>query len=107
MSWISLVDAVAAILFALETPSLAGPLNVTAPEPVTNADFTRFLAAAVHRPAFIPAPAAALHLALGPMADEALLTSVRAYPSRLTSAGFHFTHSRVDRALAAALAPNQ
>jgi NAD dependent epimerase/dehydratase family enzyme len=41
------------------------------------------------------------------MADEALLTSVRAYPSRLTSAGFHFTHSRVDRALAAALAPNQ
>jgi uncharacterized protein (TIGR01777 family) len=105
MSWISLADAIAAILFAAQTPTLAGPVNVTAPAPVTNAEFTRFLAAAVHRPAFFTAPAAALHLALGPIADEALLVSVRAFPSRLTSAGFRFTHPTVDQALAAALAP--
>lgn len=107
MSWISLTDAVAGIFFALETPTFSGPVNLTAPQPVTNADFTRFLAGAVHRPVFLPAPAAALQLALGPMADEALLVSVRAFPSRLTSAGFHFTHSSVDQALAAAIGQTQ
>lgn len=105
MSWISLTDAVAAILFALETPSLRGPVNLSSPQPVTNAEFTRALGMAVHRPAFLPAPALALRLALGQMADEALLASARAVPTRLTDSGFRFMHPAINGALAAALEP--
>lgn len=101
MSWIGLADAVAAVLFAMETAELAGPLNLTAPEPVTNAEFTRALGRAVHRPAILPAPAFALRLALGEMADEALLASARVVPARLTAAGFRFAHPTVDAALSA------
>jgi len=103
MSWISLVDTVAAILFLLETPALAGAVNLTAPEPVTNGEFTRALAGAVHRPAVLPAPAFALRIALGQMADEALLSSARVYPARLVNAGFQFTYPTVGQALAASL----
>lgn len=102
MSWISLDDAVAAILFTLDTSTLSGPVNFTAPNPVTNAEFTRALAHAVHRPAKLRAPAFALRLALGQMADEALLSSARAFPSRLTNARFRFTHPTVAQALTAA-----
>jgi uncharacterized protein len=104
MSWISLTDAVSAILFLLDTPALNGPVNLTAPSPVTNAQFTRALAKAVHRPAILPAPAFALRLALGEMADEALLASARVYPSKLTSAGFQFTHPDIAQALHSASA---
>jgi NAD dependent epimerase/dehydratase family enzyme len=76
---------------------------VTAPEPVTNAGFTRALAAAVHRPAILPAPAFALRLALGEMADEALLASARAVPAKLLEAGFRFAQPTIGAALAAAL----
>jgi uncharacterized protein (TIGR01777 family) len=103
MSWISLADAVAAILFALDSTALAGAVNLTAPQPVTNADFTRSLARAIHRPAILPAPAFALRMALGEVADEALLASARVVPSRLAGAGFKFAHPTVDEALAAAL----
>jgi uncharacterized protein (TIGR01777 family) len=103
MSWISLADAVAAILFALDSTALAGPVNLTAPQPVTNAEFTRSLAREIHRPAMLPAPAFALRMVLGEVADEALLASARVVPSRLTSAGFQFAHPTVDEALAAAL----
>ena len=103
MSWVSLEDAVAAILFALETRSLAGPVNVVAPNAVTNAEFTQALARRVHRPAVLPVPAFALRLALGPMADEALLASARVAPAKLMAAGFEFVHATVDEALAAAL----
>lgn len=103
MSWISLADTVAALLFLIETPALAGPVNLTAPEPVTNAEFTRALARAVHRPAILPAPAFALRIALGQMADEALLASARVYPARLVSAGFQFAHPTVGAALTAAI----
>lgn len=103
MSWISLADAVAAILFVLDTPALAGPVNLTAPHPVTNAEFTRALGRAVHRPALLPAPALALRLALGEMAGETILASARVLPARLTAAGFGFTHPTVDEALAAAI----
>jgi hypothetical protein len=105
MSWISLADAIAAVLFAMNTSDLAGPVNLTAPRPVTNAGFTNALGRALHRPAVLPVPAFALRLAVGSMADEALLASARAFPSHLTTAGFQFTHSTVDQALAAALAP--
>ena len=103
MSWISLHDAVQAILFAAATASLRGPVNLTAPRPVPNREFTRALAAQLHRPAWFAAPAFALRLALGQMADEALLASTRAYPARLATAGFQFTHTTLDEALAAAL----
>jgi hypothetical protein len=104
MSWISLTDAVSAMLFALDSPSLTGPLNLTAPQPITNAEFTRALAHAVHRPAFLPAPAFALRIAMGQMADEALLASARALPAKLTCTQFPFAHPTIEQALAAALA---
>ncbi len=104
MSWISLQDAVSAILFLLDTPAIDGPVNLTAPAPITNAQFTRALAQAVHRPAVVPAPAFALRLALGEIADEALLASARVYPSKLISAGFQFTHPTISQAIDSALA---
>ncbi len=93
MSWVSLEDAIAALLYAVDDPSIAGAINITAPEPVTNAEFTRVLAQALHRPAVLPAPAFALRLAFGQMANEALLASQRAVPRRLLDAGFRFTHT--------------
>jgi hypothetical protein len=103
MSWISLADAGSAILFAMNTPSLAGPVNLTAPQPLINAEFTRALGRAVHRPAVLPAPAFALRLALGALANETLLASARVLPAKLGDAGFQFMHPTVDHALAAAL----
>jgi uncharacterized protein (TIGR01777 family) len=103
MSWIGLADAVAAILFLLSTPTLAGSVNLTAPNPVSNAEFTRALGQAVHRPALLRVPAFALRLAFGQMARETLLSSARVIPQRLTAAGFQFTHPTVDTALSAAL----
>jgi len=103
MSCISLDDAVAAILFALDTPSLSGPVNLTAPHPVTNAGFTHTLARRLHRPAIFPAPAFALRITLGQMADEALLASARVLPAKLTEAGFQFQNPTIEEALAAAL----
>jgi len=103
MSWIGLSDAVAAILFLLSTPTLAGSVNLTAPNPVSNAEFTRALGQAVHRPALLRVPAFALRLAFGQMARETLLSSARVIPQRLTAAGFQFTHPTVDTALSAAL----
>ena len=107
VSWIALSDAIAAILFLLESPSAAGAYNVTAPNPVTNAQFTRFLAGYLHRPAFLSAPAFALRLGLGEMADEALLSSTRAYPARLVGAGFQFAAPSLVHALPVILAPKR
>lgn len=107
MSWISLADAIAAIVFALRTPTLVGPVNITAPNPVTNQHFTRALAGILHRPALLPAPAFALRLALGSVADEALLSSARVFPSRLNVAGFQFIHRFVEDAFTAALSTGQ
>lgn len=103
MSWIGEADAVSAVLFALENTGLAGAVNAVSPDPVTNADFTRELAKAVHRPAFVAAPAFALRLAFGEMADEALLASTRVLPKRLLEAGFAFQHPTLAGAFAAAL----
>jgi uncharacterized protein (TIGR01777 family) len=106
MSWISKSDAVSAVLFTLENPGISGPVNIVAPEPVTNAIFTRELGHALRRPALLPAPAFALRLAFGEMADEILLASERAIPGRLLGAGFTFAHSALSDALAAALTGN-
>ena len=93
------LDTVAAILFALETRSLTGAVNVTSPNAVRNAEFTRALARRVHRPALLPAPAFALRLAFGQMADEALLASARVVPAKLLAAGFEFAHPTLDLSL--------
>lgn len=105
MSWISLTDAIAAIHFLLDTPTLSGAVNLTAPNPVTNTQFTQALARQLHRPAILPVPAFALRLAFGQMANDTLLASARVLPARLTAAGFQFKHPTIEQALAAALAP--
>jgi uncharacterized protein (TIGR01777 family) len=102
-SWISLTDLAAAVLFLLQSPSLQGAVNLTSPQPVTNAMFTRALAALLHRPALLPAPALALRLALGPMADEALLSSTRVLPRKLLDAGFRFAQPSIEDALRQAI----
>ena len=107
MSWISKSDAVSAVLFTLENPRISGPVNIVSPEPVTNAQFTRELGRSVHRPALLPAPAFALRLAFGEMADEILLSSERAIPVRLLEEGFTFAHPSLPEALTAALARNE
>jgi uncharacterized protein (TIGR01777 family) len=103
MSWVSLADVVAAILFASERSNLSGPLNVTAPNPVTNAEFTRALGKQLRRPAFLSVPAFALRVMFGQMADEALLASARVQPGKLQAAGFRFALPEIRVALEKAL----
>jgi uncharacterized protein (TIGR01777 family) len=101
MSWVGLDDVVGAFHHALFDASLTGPINVTGPEPVSNAAFTRALAAAVRRPAMVPVPAFALRALLGrQMADETVLSSGWVLPRRLEAAGFTFRHRTLDAALA-------
>jgi len=98
LSWISIADEVRAIRFLLDNDRLAGPVNLTAPGPVTNAEFTRALAKALGRPGALVIPAPALRLALGEVASE-LLVSARVLPGSLTAAGFSFRHPQVAGAL--------
>jgi hypothetical protein len=99
MSWITLPDLVAAIRFAIATPTLAGAVNAVAPAPVTNREFTATLARRLHRPAFLPAPRLGLRLLFGELADEGLLASQRAFPRQLQRSGFAFTAPTLDEAL--------
>jgi uncharacterized protein len=105
MSWISLADAVAAVMFLLQKEDANGAYNFTAPNPVMNAQFTRLLAAQLHRPAFLTMPPFAARLAFGEMADQTLLASTRAYPARLAAAGYQFEHPSLVHALPALLLP--
>lgn len=100
MSWITLVDVVRAIRFAIDHEAFRGPFNAVAPEPVTNSTFTQELGRALNRPTLTFVPAAALRLALGEMADGTVLASQRALPARLLNAGFTFEHPTIDVALA-------
>ena len=100
MSWIHRDDWVSLARWAIETPSVRGPLNLTAPNPVTNADFARALGRALNRPAFIPAPGFALKALLGEMAGPLLLSSQRAVPAKALEGGFRFTYPELDAALA-------
>jgi uncharacterized protein (TIGR01777 family) len=105
MSWIALGDEVGAIVHLLGDDSLSGPFNLTSPNPVTNADMTKAIGKAMNRPAFVPAPAFALKTALGAeMAEELLLVSQRALPTRLLDSGFTFRHPEIGDALRVALA---
>jgi uncharacterized protein len=102
MSWVALEDVVEILRFVLTNEAARGAINVVAPEPLRNAEFTRVLAGAMHRFAILPAPAFALRLALGEMAD-ALLGSQRAVPQRLRQLGYSFRHAEPTSALAAIL----
>jgi uncharacterized protein len=101
--WISLRDEVDAIRFLL-TADVSGPVNLTGPSPVTNTEFTRSLAAAVHRPAVLPVPGPAISLALGEFGRSSVLAGQKAVPAKLESAGYAFTHTNLDAALQEALA---
>jgi uncharacterized protein (TIGR01777 family) len=103
MSWIALADAVGAVLEVLGNQGASGPVNAVAPQPLRNADFAAGLGAALHRPALIPAPAFALRLLFGEMADAALLASQRVKPARLGALGFRFRYPTLAEALRAIL----
>lgn len=96
--WISLPDWIGATTFLLERDDIAGPVNMTGPEPVTNAEFTRTLGRFVHRPTLIPVPTVCLKAALGEFADVAL-ASLRVEPGVLAKAGYPFRHRDVASAL--------
>ena len=99
LSWISLDDIAGAYLHALTSGDLQGPVNVVAPNPVTNAEFTATLARVLHRPAVVHVPAFAPRLALGEFADEMLLVSQRARPARLQETGYRFQFPELEPAL--------
>lgn len=105
VSWISLEDLAAAIAFALDREALRGPVLGTAPQPVTNREFTRALGAALRRPTLLPAPAFALRLAFGEMATALMLSSQRARPRALLAAGFGFRHPQLGPTLPLLLRP--
>jgi uncharacterized protein (TIGR01777 family) len=98
-SWVGMEDVLGALLFALTHDEVAGPINVTAPNPVTNAEFTRTLGRVLRRPAVIPVPAFALTALFGEMADAELLGSKRVLPAALQQAGFPFLHPHLEDAL--------
>lgn len=104
MSWIALSDMVNALEHCLLSDAVSGPVNFCAPQPVINQVFTDTLARVLHRPAFLPAPAFALKLALGAeMAQELLLSSARAMPRRLQASGFGFRYPKLEDALRASV----
>ena len=103
ISWIELTDHIRALRFLLDRDDQSGPVNLTAPNPATNAQLTKALAATLRRPALFPVQAGALKLALGEMSTE-LLSSCRAVPARLQEAGFEFRYPALGPALAAAIA---
>jgi uncharacterized protein len=103
MSWIHIDDAADLILFAMQNNSIRGAMNATAPQPVTNAMFTRELAAALHRPAFLPVPALALRVMFGEM-SEIILGGQRVVPQAALASGFQFKFPQVRPALENVLA---
>lgn len=101
MSWISLTDTLRALEFALATPALEGPVNVSAPNPVTNAEFTDVLGRALRRPTFAPVPEFAIELLYGEMGRATVIEGQRVVPRKLLDAGFRFEHTDLESALRA------
>jgi uncharacterized protein len=100
MSWVALQDVIGVLLFALSNAAVAGAVNVVAPQPARNEEFTKELARAMHRPAFLPAPEFALRLALGEeLADALPLASQRVRPARLQQLGYTFRYPELGLAL--------
>ncbi|MGV0646064.1 TIGR01777 family oxidoreductase [Mycolicibacterium sp. XJ879] len=106
MPWISLEDEVRALMFAIAHRDLSGPVNVTGPAPVTNAEFTAALGRAVNRPTPLAVPGFAVRALLGEFADEGLLGGQRVIPAVLEAAGFRFHHNTIGEALAFATGGN-
>ena len=98
-SWVSLDDVVGAIVHAIETDALSGPVNVVAPDPPTNAEYTRVLGRVLGRPTFFAVPAPAARIALGGMADDLLLASARVEPARLKETGYEYRYPELEGAL--------
>jgi uncharacterized protein len=103
MSWIAIDDEVGAILHLIDTATVSGPVNLTAPNPVTNATFTKALGHALHRPAVLPVPSLALKIVLGAELADNLLGSQRVQPAKLLAGGYDFRYPDIDGALAAVL----
>jgi uncharacterized protein (TIGR01777 family) len=101
VSWVHRDDMVRLIVHAIATPTLSGPINVTAPTPVTNVAFAAALGRALGRPAILPIPAAPLRLALGAFAEELLLSGQCVMPLAALNSNFHFVYADIDKALAA------
>ncbi len=101
LSWVHLDDAVKSVRFALDNPAVDGAFNAVAPNPVTNAEFTKALGQALRRPALLPAPAFAVRLAFGQMAVETILAGTRVLPKRLEALGFTFDYPTIAEALKA------
>jgi hypothetical protein len=107
ISWIAMPDVTRMIEFVLATEGIFGPVNVVAPNPVTNLEFTRALARVLRRPSALRVPAFALRLVFGEMADATILQSERVVPARLSAAGFHFEYPELDAALREVLFPSK
>ncbi len=107
LSWVHRDDWVAMVMWAMNRPTLVGPVNITAPEPVRNGDFARLLGRVLHRPSFVPTPAFALRLALGELADTALLSSLRVLPAAAMAEGFEFRYPQLEGALRAIYSSDQ
>jgi uncharacterized protein (TIGR01777 family) len=103
MSWIAIEDVVGIIRHTIANEQVSGPVNVVAPNPVRNEEFTRLLAGMLHRPAIFPAPAFVLRLAMGEMADAVLLSSDRVKPEQMLAAGYKFRFEILEPALRAAV----
>jgi hypothetical protein len=103
ISWVALEDVVKVLRTAIDNENVNGAVNVVAPQPVQNSEFTRVLAGVLHRPAVFPAPAFALRLALGQMADALLLSSQRVQPEKLAKINYKFRHETLQSALQAIL----
>ena len=101
VSWITRLDWLALVRWAIETPEVTGPVNATAPVPVTNTEFSRALGRALGRPSWLPAPAFMLRLMLGEMADALLIGGQRVVPKRALELGFEFRCPEIDRAFRA------
>jgi uncharacterized protein (TIGR01777 family) len=103
MSWVAIQDVTGALMHALRTDTMRGPMNVVAPNPVRNEQMTEALSHELHRPALLPVPRAALKIVLGEMAEEAVLASQRVVPGALRAAGYAFELPSLEQALAAIL----
>jgi uncharacterized protein (TIGR01777 family) len=98
-SWIHIADVVGGMLHVIDHDGVQGPINFVNPNPVTNAEFTKILAAVLRRPALLPVPGFAARLAFGQMADELLLASQRVEPAKLLGSGYNFIYTDLRKAL--------
>lgn len=103
LSWVHRDDWVALVTWAIETPAASGVYNGTAPSPVTNAEFSKALGRALHRPSWLPVPGFALRILVGEVANVALINGQRVVPKRALEAGFRFQYPTIDEAMAAAI----